>query len=405
MKRVFFSVILLCLFLLPGIGESLALPADREVPPPPVVSGLQAVCKDTTVTLTWVKAPGIAGDNIILRSNRPITAANYKTADTRGTVPVAKTRFEDSIEPGQDYYYAVLSRDSDGTAYDFFLPVSNALVVPVSAGPVQTPAKETVLSTFDVITRNDAVIITWKSSLAGKNIVLYRSTSPFTDMTSLVQAILVSTLVDTGAPFVDYPVPGVPYFYAVIDEDTLRTGSVQFAEGQNTNRIPVEIPASYARIKRSTLPSIRPIPLPYLNLSQNAETPKWHFSDKTEKIIQKVTAHPIVKKESAKNPFVFLSDKDSVSGGEEYNLKKILDTSFSSHTWNTAISDLNDFLAIRRTAETTARTHFYLGEAWFFSGNYRKALPEFLLSQDLYYNQANEWIQYTLDRMVSPGDS
>ena len=63
------------------------------------------------------------------------------------------------------------------------------------------------------------------SSRSGKNLVVYRSTRPFTGTDSLVSAILVATIPDDGTPFVDYPVPGVPCYYAVIDEPSLRSGS------------------------------------------------------------------------------------------------------------------------------------------------------------------------------------
>jgi len=402
MKRmIFLSGMLLFAVSVLLAQENLIDSANRDVPPAPVVSGLTAVCNGTTVTLTWIKAPDIDGESIIFRANRPITAANYAVSEKRGTVPYTATSFEDTLNDGQDYYYAILSRDSRGTLYEFFLPVSNSLIIPISTGTGHIPTEESVFSAFDTIIRNDAVIITWKSSISGKNLVLYRSTSPFTGMNNLVQAILVSNFADTGTPYVDYPVPGVPYYYAILDEDAIRTGTVHFIADGNTNRIPVEISSLFARIQRSKLPGLRPMPLPYLNLSQTAEAPSWKFSPETEKIIMSLAGTKIAKSSVNRIPYVFQSDITSMSGGEEYSLRKILETHFASRSWADAITALTQFLSIRRTAETTARTHFYLGESYYFTGEYRKALLELLLSQDLYYNQSREWIHYVLDKMAT----
>lgn len=401
MKRVFFLkvlVILSCSVLF--AQEETLTPTDRDVPPAPVVSGLSASIEGSIVTLSWIKAPTIEGESIILRSNRPITANNYAAAEKRTTLPFSVTTYTDTLTDTQDYYYAVLSRDANGTLYEFFLPVSNSMLVPVSTPKQEIETEAVAFSNFDTITRNDAVIVTWKSSVQGKNLVLYRSTSPFTNMASLVQAIVVSSFSDMGMPYVDYPVPGVPYYYSIIDEGAISSGNTNFIAGVNTNRIPVEISSIFAYMQRTKLPNIRPMPLPFLNPSRDSPIVGWQFSTGTEKMIRTLTSSTVAKQETERSPYMFLSDIESTSGGEEYSLKKILETSFSAKSWPDSIRLLSQFLTIRRTPQTTSRTHFYLGEAYYFTGNYRKALLEFLLAEDLYYNQSREWIQYVLEKMV-----
>ena len=381
-------------------AEDAAETESREVPPPPVVSGLSVTCSGNNVTLNWQPAPDIKGENIILRSARPITSANYSAADRIGTVSVNSTTFEDTITDGSEYYYAVLTRDSDGIFYEFFLPASNSLLVPVSSGIAKKAPIATILTEFDAMVRNDAVVITWNSSLQQKNVVLYRSTSPFTDMSSLVPAIVISSFQDNGAPYVDYPVPGVPYYYVVLDEDTIKSGTAEFLPDKNTNRIPVEIPSVYAKIQRTPLPTLRPMPLPWLNPDQQAEIPALQFSTDTEKIIASLVRYTSTKSAIKLSPYVFKSDIDSSSGGEEYTLKNILEINFREGSWDKAIESLNGFLSIRRSEDTIARTRFYLGEAYYFSGDYRNALLSFLMSEDAYYEQSREWIQYVLEKSI-----
>lgn len=400
MKKKLLAVALISCSLALINAETSDLPDSREVPPPPVVSALQASITGTSVKLDWIPAPGVEGENIILRAARPITAANYASAERRGSVPAGTGTYTDTVSENGAWYYAILTRDRDGSYYDFFLPASNSLLVPVQAASA-APEQAAAFSGFDTMTRNDAVIVTWKASVKNRNLVLYRSTSPFTGMSSLVQAVVVSTFKDDGTPYVDYPVPGVPYYYAVLDDDTLRTGTAAFAEGGNTNRIPVEVPAMYEKAQRERLVTLRPMPLPWLNPSSDPEIPATAFSKQTEaKIAELVKASPPTKPSKAREPYIFRSDMNGAGIGEEYTLRTILEKDFTSASWDRAVAGLTDFLAIRRTDNTTARTHFYIGEAWYLKGEYRKALPEFLLAEDLYYNQAREWIEYTLAKMT-----
>lgn len=399
-KAVLFAILLLAGAILTAQDtEARADPDMRQVPPAPVVSGLVAGVSGQTVTLAWIQAPGIDGENIILRSDRPITAANYETAEKRGVLPVTATTFTDTIEDGKDYYYAILSRDASGAEYKFFIPASNSLLVGVTTGKIEEPAKIATFSGFDAIQKDDSILVAWTATIRKKNLILYRSTSPFSGMASLPQAIVVASFVDTGSPYIDYPVPGVSYYYAIVDEDSLRTGNVTFVPGANTNAISVEIPAGIGKIQRPLLPVLRPMPLPYLNPSREADVTPAKFSQDTERIVRALTVPAATTAPVEREPYVFKSDLSSSSSGEEYSLRKIISTSFAARAWDKSISELNDFLSIRRSEITQTRAHFYLGEAYYFSKNYRQSLLEFLLAEDRYYNQSREWIQYVLAKM------
>lgn len=376
---------------LPGI--------DEDVPPPPVVSQLSAKPDGGDVLLAWEPVAGITGTSIILRSDRPVTAANYLSVQRIAELPYTQTSYRDTPETPGPWYYAVLSVDENGTNYDFFLPASNSMLVPVLAES-KAPELPVTISGFDTVTRNDAVIATWNSSRSGKNLVVYRSTRPFTGTDSLVSAILVATIPDDGTPFVDYPVPGVPCYYAVIDEPSLRSGSPVFVPGENTNRIPVEISAQFSRIQRGVVPPLRSMPLPWLNPGNQPRRQALTFSKKTERLVANIVSLSRKTVHTERVPYVFTMDLNTGSGGESLALRTILEKTFFPGNWDEAVEELQKFLAIRRTPETAARARFYIGEARYFTGKYPEALLEFLLAQDRYYNQSKEWIQYTLDKMV-----
>ncbi|HNY20973.1 MAG TPA: hypothetical protein PKO22_02375 [Treponemataceae bacterium] len=399
-KRFFVGLIAICGTFIYA-EEPIMSEAERKVPPPPVVSALSSTIIDNVVSLAWSPAEDIDGENIILRLDRPITASTSSLAERRGVVPVNVTKYSDVIDAGKEYYYAIMSRDSTGAEQNFFIPASNSLLVPVIWGTGERRVGNSEISGFGAIRKDDSVILTWTASIKGKNLIIYRATAPFSGINSLPQAVVISASSEISVPFIDYPVPGVAYYYAIIDEDELRTASVKFTGGVNTNVSPVEVPYSYAKVKRSKLTALRPMPLPYLNPSRKVERVKVTFSRPTEDAIAALTRRETSVVSATRVPYVFRSDLESTSGGEEYTLRQIVETNFRSSSWKAAITELTGFLSVRRSSETAARAHFYLGEAYYFSGNYRQGVLEFLLSQDRYYNQSREWIQYVLKDMVS----
>ncbi len=370
------------------------------VPPAPVVSSLAAKVSDGSVTLTWAQAPDVTGISEILRGDAPITVANESSARKLGSVPWNVTEFVDTdVEPGVRYWYAVISVDGDGTRYDFFLPASNSLIMAVS---LEAPEKAgpAGIDGFAARVRNDAVVISWSESVQGKNLVLYRSTEPFTAFSSLLPAVLVSAFSDTGASFTDYPVPGVPYYYALLDEDSVHAGEVTFAPGKNTNGTSVEIPSELALIQRASILPLRPMPLPYLNPSREPERPAVRFSKATETKIARLTATASARPLNERQAYLFRSDtEDRGAGGDDYALRKIVAAGFGPDT----LTALDDYLSLRRGEEAAARAHFYKGEALYFAGKYDDALLEFLLARDAYANQAGEWIQYALAALTDTG--
>jgi len=381
--------------------ETPMVDAKAAVPPPPVVTALSAEVSDDKVLLSWIPAQNVTGESLILRADRPITAANYQAASVVGTVSSDATSFTDKLPDANGYYYAVISRDSAGNAYNFFLPASNSLLVAVSSGQLPQIGDIAAITGLDVVRKDDSVFISWSASIKRQNLVLYRSTTPFTSLTSLLQAIVIASFTDSGTPYIDYPVPGVAWYYAICDEDALRGGAVTFTAGANASRIPIEIPAGSTNNRRYILPVLRPMPLPWLNPSNEAPRPMATFSPQVEKIVHRL----ISEAEPARVPadraaYIFASDLDPRLGGEDYTLRKILEKTLNTGRWEQTIQELNGFLAIRHSPETAARAHFYIGEALYFSKAYTKAIPEFLLAQDSYYNQAREWIGYSLDKLV-----
>ncbi len=255
---------------------------------------------------------------------------------------------------------------------------------------------------FSALAREKAIVVSWKASLQNTNLVLYRSTQPFTSFRSLSKAIPIANITDRGLAYLDYPVAGIPFYYAIAEEHQLASGNISFIDGKNTIDLPVEVMETYIPKKEKELKSTkRSIPLPYLNPKREHKKKKQYFSSQTENLISSLTAgkedyREFLPASSRKKIYIFPDDKRNPNGGESMELQRILKDSFSSKNWKKCQKELENFLKIRRTSRVTARTEFYLGEVLFFQDQYDKALLKFLVAGDMYPKQSKEWAQYSL---------
>ncbi len=260
---------------------------------------------------------------------------------------------------------------------------------------------------FSALAREKAIVISWKASVQNCNLILYRSTQAFSNFASLSKAVPIANIRDTGIAYLDYPVSGIPFYYAIAEEHQLASGNISFIDGKTTIALPVEIiemDDDLPKIKKQA--KRRPIPLPYLNPSKKYQKKKQYFSSQTEGIINALTAGKQDYREfpSAalrRKIYVFPDDKSKPMGGENMELQRILKGSFAKKKWAHCEKELKDFLKIRRTSRVTARSKFYLGEVLFFQNKYDKALLQFLIAGDMYPKQAKEWAQYSLTELAN----
>ena len=254
-------------------------------------------------------------------------------------------------------------------------------------------------TSFGVTVREKAVVITWSATHEGRNIIIYRSSAPFDSVSSLAGAVPVTNLKDTGTPFIDYPVPNISFYYAVLEESQLDNADIRFIMGKNTTNTPVTVMNG----QKNTEPfSERATPLPFLNPEKTEKKPPEFFSSETEEAVSALASYRADSEEPfpEREPYIFPTDRQSPDGGEAMELQRILKESFLPKDWHNAEKEFNSFLKIRRTAKVSARTQFYLGEVFFFQKKYAAALLKFLLVQDTYEALSAEWIRHCLIRLA-----
>ncbi|MCR5762345.1 MAG: hypothetical protein K6G00_03055 [Treponema sp.] len=267
---------------------------------------------------------------------------------------------------------------------------------------------------------------------------IYRSTSPIISSKSLSSLEPISKVDRTFISYRDIVQDDKDYYYAIIinaseklekndtntkklfyDEeyDTIpddnSTACIIVVPGENATvssvhaqNLPVQAYANvkaYSQIKED--PTERKMPLPYtdpLN-NDNNEFKDEEVNDRkityqseeyAKELINDRNQHYLNKK---LEKYIFSEDFICPTGGDEYLLFEILKDSFVKENYEEATSLLTTFLKQNRSEIITQKATFYLGESLYFTGNYKKAIQNFLQVYEAYPNLARKWIDSSLN--------
>jgi hypothetical protein len=324
-------------------------------------------------------------------------------------VPYGVMSYIDEVENSGLWYYFIAASDERRQRYEIFIPYGNIVTITVAeiqdeslpASPAGTASKITGL---EAAVRGDGVLLSFRFTAPVRNPVLYRSVNPIARTRDLLAAVLVEDGI--SSPFVDYPVPGIPYYYAVIAEDELVSGNVGIYPGHNATLSPAEV-SSESRVGLRDSPGIRSIPLPFI--SMNAISPGSGYGDvptptplspEAAQAVNGVRTSGTSPRVPQKTPRVFDQDLEAPSGGEDHTLRTIVQGSFRNRDWALCRDEFLQYLSLSHSAASESRARFYLAQSYYFSGSYREALFEFLTVQSNYPEEAAEWIQATLTMLI-----
>jgi hypothetical protein len=408
-KRIPVLLPILFLFIVPPFN---VFPAETEVVFAPFVSHLEAEVKNGFIRLTWEDSQNTTGPVFIYRSDTPFPVSPLPPG---AEVPYGTQSYVDEAErPGTFYYFAV-SSDEWGRKYMIPIPYTNTVSVTVSEndaafflnGSRETPgisetAKAAERDIRQISAEADGGRVVLGFEGGGRTAVFYRSTKPILVEEDLLQAVIVGR--GSSPPFIDYPVPGIPYYYAVIFEDEIRSGSILFTAGENTTAEPVEVRREKETAESSPQDGrIRTIPLPSMNVESalSPDVPSSPLSDEALRAARALAGPS--KTVPFREPGIFLEDTEKnifSSGGENSRLSQIVQGPFSGRRWEEAGEELRRFLSLPRSAAVESRSRFYLGQVYYFTGKPREALFEFLFARNMYPNETNPWIDAVLTRLA-----
>ena len=402
-KRLLFIIFILILVISAGIFAQ-----GRE--PVLHVSQLMVESRSNLIRLTWVDSPDARGPVYIYRSARPF--AGFIPANIRPvTVRYGMQYYIDDSDDMENIYYFIAASDLNGQLYDIIIPQVNSVSVNLGSVPqgdsgifVHPPdliPVETLqgISNLDAIQERESVIITFDRAGMPGNAILYRSMQPIRQPQDLMNAVIVQSGIDS--PFIDFPIPGISWYYAVIFEADIAGGNMGIIPGVNSTASPVTILGDHA-VERS----LRPIPLPVLTLHNTlpggiliTDPDLILLSAESVNMLHE-TQMPARSPLVLKTPRIFSIDMEAPAGGEESALSQIIMEYFVNSQWENVRISLQHYLSLPRSRGVEARARFYLGQVLYFTGNYRDALMEFLTFRLFNQEEADSWIDAVLLAMV-----
>ncbi|MDR2149586.1 MAG: hypothetical protein LBO67_01935 [Spirochaetaceae bacterium] len=367
----------------------------------PFVSKISVERKGDLIRLSWVDSPDIYGPVYIYRSFEPLDTQYPQLAGIKAIeIPYGTQSYTDEIERSVSLYYFIVASAETGERYPIVLPYSNSIVV--SAHDGDSASSEINIFSLDAVARGEGVSLSYRSIDSRKSTVLYRSSHPITQKSDLVSARIIN--LNIPVPFMDYPVPGFPCYYALVFAEDLEAGTVEIIPGYNATVEPVTLPARQSLKLRDyevslpllTMPAAVPdapalLPASTLPLSKEAEQA---LEPLLRKGMEKGAAAP-------HEPQILEADFSTPRESEDYTLYSIVHGAFTAHDWQTAQSELRAFMRLPQSAELEQRAHFYLGQIYFFLGLLPDALFEFLAIRNKFPDESYQWIMHVLTAMVA----
>jgi hypothetical protein len=376
----------------------------------PHVTQIHVESRNNLIRLTWVDSPDARGPVFIFRSARPFVGsipANIRPIIIR----YGQQYHVDDTDDMGNVHYVIIASDVSGQRFDLILPRVNSTSVNfVAADEGEEPAVIVAppvitltqgISNIRAARDGERIIITYDISGPRRNAILYRSMQPVRRSHDLFNAVVVQSGITS--PFIDFPVSGISWYYAVIFEDEIASGNIGINPGVNATTISVAITADRGIQERS----LRPMPLPILTL-RNTMPDSLFITDVPEQVslstesanILRNIQMPSRKPNLLKDPRIFVIDMEAPLGGEESVLFQILMEYFIKFEWESARIGLQNYLSLPRSRDVEARARFYLGQTLYYTGNFREALMEFLTFRTSNPLEANRWISAVLSAMV-----
>lgn len=254
---------------------------------------------------------------------------------------------------------------------------------------------------------------------------IYRATKPISSYKEIEPLSPIASV--TGSQYIDTVSKGGEYFYAVIaitengdykaiipglnatmtgvrpmiparEERPESAGTELKDNPDSTSTAQSNSALKFSDSKQEqSAPPLRKTPLPFPGTILGLENTKQEFSEEAKQSVANLANGSSKKKaEPFKTPYFFEDDMFAPDGGDGYILFETLREGLVQRKYRESTELLIDFLSVNRNADVTNRAEFYLGESFYFCGEYDKAVQCFLAVQDIFPALAKKWIDSSL---------
>jgi len=269
-------------------------------------------------------------------------------------------------------------------------------------GAVSTPSPTLALTGLTAVQSGDGIYVSFLSGNPSKKAVLYRSIQPVRSLRDLLSAEII-LLPGAVSPHIDSGNPGTPYYYAVVYEEDIRDGSAYISPGYNATIYPVVLPAAQLKGRQGAPADCGDTGGAWGPQSdrQGRLSPEAAAALESSSFASPVPYQPGVSpKIKITEPEIFREERtNQTPGTDEFRLGGIIRGVFAGKNWRAAVTALQNFITAGSNPVVKARARFYLGEAYYFTGDSGRALTEFLSVQSRFPEESSVWIQAALNKL------
>jgi hypothetical protein len=375
----------------------------------PFVSRIRVAVREPQVRLTWRDAQEVEGPYRIYRHTSEINDRTFPEAELIATVEGGTETYLDTPPEAGNYYYAVLTESEEGDVYEIFIPFRNKTIQPVVISEEESELDQaTRVFNLSATVIGNGIELTYDASRNGREVAIYRSTVPIRGFDSLSIATRITVIESIQRRYVDYPVPGVPYYYGAFDTAEIEAQELNVESGENVLREPVQVRISDARSMVELPPRVsrRSTPLPLLRLESTSVTagtgelariPQPQPLDPpTRDALDQILLSAGEEPPPTMEPVILPTERVLDARGTAATLTEIVQDEFAAGNYQAASRLLSNLLSITLEPRLAARARFYFGQSKYFLGEYRNAFLSFLLAQQEYHTEARPWMNRIL---------
>lgn len=412
-------LVLLILAAVPGASQesSAETPFEETDVFAPFVSRIRVAVREPQVRITWRDAEEIDGPYRIYRHTREINDRTFDNAELVATVEGSTETYLDSPPGPGEYYYAVLTESEEGGVYEIFIPFRNKTIQPAIISERQTDVEQAArVFNLNATVVGNGIELTYDASRNGRQLALYRSTVPLRGYDSLATATRIAVVDSIQRRHVDYPVPGVPYYYGAFDTAEVEAQALTVETSENVLREPVQVRISAGQPTVDMPPRVsrRGTPLPLLRLETRSVTSgsgelaripaPQSLTPPTREALDKILVSAGEQPPPTMEPVILPSERVLDARGTAATLTEIVQEQFSKGNYRESASLLSNLLSITLEPDLAARARFYLGQSKYFTGEYRNAFLSFLLAEQRYHTEATPWMDRILQILADSGN-
>ncbi|MBF9015736.1 MULTISPECIES: hypothetical protein [unclassified Oceanispirochaeta] len=368
----------------------------------PFVSQLKVETRGSAVLLTWKDSLNL--NNPVYRiyeSKKPFDPVRFIYDKMVAAVQKGTGSYLYSPGDSEPRYFLILAEEG-GKIFDVFIPYRNMSMEPVAAEKtVVQEEKAARISSLTVYPESQDLLISAETTDHSRPHILFRSSKELINREDLSEATQVRVFVNEKIELKDHVVPGIPFYYALVDQALYESGSkiVLYDGSVTVYAVSIALEEWSPDAAHSFQFASRHVPLPLLNVNLDIETglklpnpgiPEItvDLTAETELALAGLNFGKSVHTPLWKQPELLPVDYSYQPPPETAWVKTLMDNG----SWSTLLERCETQLKSSYDTEIRSRLFFYKGQANYFTGNLEYAFMDFLSSRSKYYNQSNNWL-------------